>query len=94
MGDGDAIGISPTDCKEPTAAGHTRSRSDIFCVGVSVGVHMHASLFVCLRFACLSVQERLVKITLSLIDDDLHSHSLAYCPSLSVSPSISQLAVR
>lgn len=92
MGDDDAI--NPTDSKEPTAAEHTRSRSDIFCVGVSVGVHVHASLFVCLHFASASIQERLVKFTLRLIDDNLHSHSLAYCPSLSVSPAISQLFVR
>lgn len=36
-----------------SAAGRTGSRSDIFCVGVSVGVHVHASLFVCLHlFVC------------------------------------------
>lgn len=55
--------------------------SDIFCVGVSVGVHMHSSLS---TFVCVSIQARLVKITLRLIDDDLLSHSLTYCLFLSV----------
>lgn len=49
---GDDEAINPTDCKELMAAEHTRSHRDI-CVGVSVGVHMHANLFVCLHlFVC------------------------------------------
>lgn len=56
---GDDEAIDPTDCKELMASEHARPHSDI-CVGVSVGVHMHANLFVCLHLF-VSIQERLVK---------------------------------
>lgn len=53
--DDNAVGIHPADYKEPTAAEHTRSRSDIFYGGASVGANMNAILFVCV---CLRVHTR------------------------------------